>query len=81
MRLRRETGDFQIVLNAEGKFETRKGLKAEQFVGEIIKTADGKFVVVTLVEELEAAISLNDGDFTYNPVTGIVAAKAEVEEG
>lgn len=80
MRLRRETGDFQIVLNAEGKFETRKGLKAEQFVGEIIKTAAGKFVVVTLVEESDAAISLNDGDFTYNPTTGIISAKTTVSE-
>lgn len=73
MRLRRETGDFNIVL-ADGTYTARKALPAENFVGEIVKNGDVLSVVVK-VEATEGGATLTTaaGDtLTYVKATGVI---------
>lgn len=72
MRLRRETGDFQIVLGENG-FTARPNLKAEQFVGEIV-VANGVYNVVTTVTPTETGCTLVAGELTltYVAETGVI---------
>lgn len=71
MRLRRETGDFNIVLGENG-YTARTGLPAENFVGEIVKTANGELVVITKVTPTETGATLVAGELTltYVKATG-----------
>ena len=73
MRLRRETGDFFIVLGETG-YVARKDLPAENFVGEIVKTADGDFVVITKVTSTQTGATLYAGELTltYVKATGAI---------
>ena len=79
MRLRRETGDFQIVLGENG-FTARPNLKAEQFVGEII-VVNGNYYVVTSVVPNEGGCDLTVADTTllihYDEATGVIAVETE----
>lgn len=76
MRLRRETGDFQIVLGENG-FTARPNLKAEQFVGEIV-VSSGVYYVVTTVTPTETGCTLTAGALTLNYVaeTGVITVAA-----
>lgn len=72
MRLRRETGDFQIVLGENG-FTARPNLKAEQFVGEIV-VSNGVYYVVTTVTPTNTGCTLVAGALTlaYVAETGVI---------
>lgn len=71
MRLRRETGDFYIVL-AEGEYTARPALPAENFVGEIVKNGAVLSVVVKVeATETGATLTTAAGDvLTYVKATG-----------
>ena len=79
MRLRRETGDFQIVVNADAGTvnSIRTGLSAEDLAGELVKVGSS----------YEPVSSATDGDgvvtfetksyiFTYTKSTGAISAEA-----
>lgn len=82
MRLRRETGDFQIVVTAGETAGTyvvnsiRPGLSAEDLIGEVV-SANGVLAVVTTATQLNAEtvkfVVIGDDDpimFVYNKATG-----------
>lgn len=73
MRLRRETGDFQIVLGETG-YTARPNLKAEQFVGEIVVDTTGVYHVVTEVTPTQTGCTLTAGTLTlaYVAETGAI---------
>lgn len=73
MRLRRETGDFSIVIKSN-KAEIRKNLNAEDLIGAII--VDGTVTaVVTAITTAAATLTLTAGakNYTYTIETGAVA--------
>ena len=78
MRLRRETGDFQIVMTptddpSEFTFNSiRPGLSAEDFVGEVVKKGDKYISVVTSMKDGDdVTFTLpDDTPITYVPATG-----------
>lgn len=73
MRLRRETGDFSIVIKSN-KAEIRKNLNAEDLIGAII--VDGTVTaVVTAITTAAATLTLTAGakSYTYTIATGAVA--------
>ena len=72
MRLRRETGDFQITINSENAVNTiRKGLSAEDFVGELVNV-NGTYEVVN---ETGAEFKTNSFTLTYTKATGVITAQ------
>lgn len=76
MRLRRETGDFQIRVNpANGTNSLRKGLSAEDFAGELINI-NGTIEPVLSVSESEGVVTAKTASYTvtYNKETGAVAS-------
>lgn len=79
MRLRRETGDFQINVTSGEVNTIRKGLKAEDLIGECI-LVDGAFEVVTSATddatngETEAVTT--SYTLTYDWATGAITAVA-----
>lgn len=77
MRLRRETGDFQIVLGENG-YTARPNLKAEQFVGEIV-VSNSVYYVVTTVTPTETGCTLTAGALTlaYVAATGVITVVTE----
>ena len=68
MRLRRETGDFQIRVTVDDGTVTvnsiAKGLLAEDFVGQVVDV-DGAFEVVTAVSENKLAGTVSAVTATY----------------
>lgn len=93
MRLRRETGDFQIVVKAgetAGTYEVnsiRPGLSAEDLIGEVVYSG-GFGVIITAVDEPDAdevvAQLAGGGSLTYVPSTGAITftpADTESDEG
>ena len=93
MRLRRETGDFQIVATMDSEnnkvFNSiRKGLSAEDFVGEVVNY-DGILNVITYVttNPVDGLIMLVFFDLgglpielTYDPATGVIAEVSDEED-
>lgn len=80
MRLRRETGDFSIVIDGT-ECQIRKGLSAEDLIGVIIQDGISAGVVTgTWINEATGTITLKCVDaaatpndtFVYDPATGIV---------
>ena len=90
MRLRRETGDFQIVLKAgetEGTYEVnsiRPGLSAEDLIGELVSIVDpdepgGYFQAVIKAYdnfEIDTTVTLETVDYelNYDSATGNISA-------
>jgi hypothetical protein len=73
MRLRRETGDFSIVIKSN-KAEIRKNLNAEDLIGAIV--VDGTVTaVVTAITTASATLTLTAGakTYTYTIETGAIA--------
>lgn len=73
MRLRRETGDFSIVITSNAA-TIRKNLNAEDLIGAII--VDGTVTaVVTAITTAAATLTLTAGakNYTYTIATGAVA--------
>lgn len=73
MRVRRETGDFNISI-VDNAAEIRANLFAEQLLGQIIEE-DGDFAIVTGVAVGSGVYTLTAGDstYTYTVATGAVA--------
>lgn len=77
MRFRRETGDFQITINSENAVNTiRKGLSAEDFVGELVNV-NGTYEVVNSANDTETGAEFKTNSFTltYTKATGVIAAQ------
>lgn len=77
MRLRRETGDFQITINSENAVNTiRKGLSAEDFVGEMVNV-NGTYEVVNSASDTETGAEFKTNSFTltYTKATGVITAQ------
>lgn len=81
MRLRRETGDFQIKVTVDDGTATvnsiAKNLLAEDFVGQIVDV-DGHFEVVTKVTETSTTVVAYVESFTltYTKSTGAITGVA-----
>ena len=76
MRLRRETGDFQIRINpSNGTNAIRTGLSAEDFAGELINI-NGTIEPVLSVSENEGVVTAKTASYTvtYNKETGAVTS-------
>ena len=76
MRLRRETGDFQIRINpSNGTNAIRTGLSAEDFAGELINI-NGTIEPVLSVSENEGVVTAKTATYTvtYNKETGAVTS-------
>jgi len=75
MRLRREVGDFEIVV-AEGAASLPANLLPEQMLGQIIKNGD-KMLVVMEVDVASTTYTLVTADaakvYTYTIATGAIA--------
>lgn len=76
MRLRRETGDFQIRINpSNGTNAIRTGLSAEDFAGELINI-NGTIEPVLSVSESEGVVTAKTASYTvtYNKATGVITS-------
>lgn len=75
MRLRRETGDFQIKVTSGAVNTIRKGLSAEDFVGELVNV-DGVYEAVVNASESEGVVTFKSASYTltYNKTTGELTA-------
>lgn len=76
MRLRRETGDFQIRINpSNGTNAIRTGLSAEDFAGELINI-NGTIEPVLSVSENEGVVTAKTASYTvtYNKATGAITS-------
>ena len=81
MRLRRETGDFQIKVTVDDNTATvnsiNKLLLGEDFVGQVVEV-DGTFEVVTKASENKAAGTVTavceSYTLTYTKATGAITA-------
>lgn len=82
MRLRRETGDFQIKVTVEDDTATvnsiNKLLLGEDFVGQIVDV-DGEFEVITKASENKLAGTVTavceSYTLTYTKATGAITAR------
>lgn len=76
MRLRRETGDFQIKVTSGAVNTIRKGLSAEDFVGELV-SVDGVYEVISSASDGEGTVTAKSETYTltYNKETGAIAAQ------
>lgn len=82
MRMRKDTGFFNLKADSEGAFKAvLKNLSAEDFIGEIVQTADGFFAVTSASDnEARTTVTFTAGEttYTYTRATGaVVAAAAE----
>lgn len=83
MRLRRETGDFQIKVTVDDDTATvnsiNKNLSAEDFIGQVVEV-DGSFEVITKASENKAAgtVTAVCGSYTltYTKASGAITAAA-----
>ncbi len=83
MRLRRETGDFQIVVTSDNGTLTvnsiRKGLCAEDLIGELVNANGPYEVVVSATDNLLAgttSLVTTSYTLTYTKSTGAISAVA-----
>ena len=76
MRLRRETGDFQINVTSGTVNTIRKGLSAEDFVGELVNV-DGVYEVISSASNGEGTVTAKSESYilTYNKETGAITAE------
>lgn len=74
MRLRRETGDFEIVLTSDNSYTAKLNnrVSAEDLIGQIAKV-DGKYLFVTEAEDASdkstATVKIGGGTYTYTRAT------------
>lgn len=81
MRLRRETGDFQIkVTDNDGTLSVntiRTGLGAEDLIGEVVDAAGTLEAVTSAADGTnEVTVTTTTYTLTYVPSTGAITAKA-----
>lgn len=84
MRLRRETGDFQITVNTTAGTvnSIRSGLTAEDLAGELIKV-DGVYEPVLSAGDSDGTTTLETKSYTltYTKATGDISAEANESGG
>ena len=74
MRLRRETGDFDIVIES-GSATIEKGLNAECLIGAIIVNGANTDVVTSIATAATTlTLKTTSKNYTYTIATGAVAA-------
>lgn len=78
MKLRLETGNFDIVLDASGEAEIAKDLLPEQFIGAVVVNNSGDMFAVTKVSVSNGVYTLviDGGTVAYTKATGAVAYTA-----
>ena len=75
MRLRRETGDFEIVLTAENEYtaQLNKRVSAEDLIGQVAQV-DGKYLVILEAQDAAnkatATAKIGADTYTYTRETG-----------
>ena len=79
MRMRKDTGFFEIKL-ADGEVNTvLPNLSAEDFLGEIVKDDNGGFTAVTFASDnalrTEVEFVAGETTFTYTRATGAIVVK------
>lgn len=74
MKLRLETGNFDIVLDENGAAEIAKNLLPEQFIGAVVVNANGDMLAVTKVSVAAGVVTMtvNGGTVAYTQATGEV---------
>ena len=77
MRLRRETGDFEIVLTSENEYKSKlnERVTAEDLIGQVAKV-DGKFLIVSeatdAADKATATVKIGDDTYTYTRATSML---------
>ena len=75
MRLRRETGDFEIVLTSDNDYtaQLNKRQAAEDLIGQVAKV-DGKYLIVTeasdAADKSTATVKIGADSYTYTREDG-----------
>ena len=66
MRLRRETGDFNIVLTSANQYKCKANdrLWAEDLVGQVAKV-DGVFRLISNTKDVDGGVTMSVGDQNY----------------
>ena len=81
MRLRRETGDFDIVLTSDNSYtaQLNKRVSAEDLIGHVAKV-DGVYNIVTTAadssDKATATVTIGEDTYTYTRETGVLAKAA-----
>lgn len=72
MKLRLETGNFDIVLDADGEAEIAKNLLPEQFIGAVVVNAAGDMLAVVKVSVAAGVVTMvvDGGTVAYTQATG-----------
>ena len=82
MRMRKDTGFFNLKADSDGEFKAvLPNLSAEDFIGEIVETADGFFAVTAASDnEARTTVTFTAGEdsYTYTRATGAVEVVEEV---
>lgn len=79
MKLRMETGNFNIVLDENSAGYAPKGLTPVDFLGAMVTLNDGTVTLVTVANESNDVVYLtcaNAAALDYNPSTGAIGATA-----
>jgi hypothetical protein len=83
--MRKDTGFFNLKADSEGAFKAvLKNLSAEDFIGEIVQTADGFFAVTSASDNAaRTTVTFTDGEatYTYTRATGAIAVVTEGGSG
>ena len=78
MRLRRETGDFEIVLTSENEYKSQlnKRQAAEDLIGQVAKV-DGRFFIISETQDANdkstVSVKIGENNYIYTRETGVLA--------
>lgn len=75
MRVRRESGDFAIVVNADNEYKTKinKFLSAVDMIGQIVEMDGEQFMVTSAKDSNDkttTAVPVGNANFVYTRATG-----------
>jgi hypothetical protein len=83
--MRKDTGFFNLKADSEGAFKSvLKNLSAEDFIGEIVQTADGFFAVTSASDNAArttVTFTAGEATYTYTRATGAIAVVTEGGSG
>ena len=85
MRMRKDTGFFNLKADSDGEFKAvLKNLSAEDFIGEIVQTADGFFAVTAASDNAQrttVTFTAGENSYTYTRATGAVEVVDDSDDG
>lgn len=85
MRMRKDTGFFNLKADSDGEFKAvLPNLSAEDFIGEIVQTADGFFAVTSAADnETRTTVTFTAGkdSYTYTRATGAIEVVGNSDDG